>query len=252
MLLSFGSPALHKTNKDRMNLTLDIGNTMVKWALFDGGRLTQSGRQATLEGLPHAERAMVCASGRADEAALAALAEEVHVLSSETPLPIGLDYETPNTLGADRVAAACGARSLCEDKACVVVDAGTCITIDYVDAAGVYRGGAILPGMEMKFHALHTFTAKLPLLLDVGAEEAPLTGRSTRASMAAGVMSATRFEVEGFVARYRMLSPGCEVLLTGGDAERLWGRGLLEAAPCRIEPYLVLMGLNEILNRMEI
>ncbi|MCQ2295823.1 MAG: type III pantothenate kinase [Bacteroidales bacterium] len=234
-----------------MNLTLDIGNTMVKWALFEGGCLTRSGRQATLEGVPHAERAMVCASGRVDEAALAALADEVHILSAETSLPIGVDYETPQTLGADRVAAACGARRLGEGRACVVVDAGTCITIDYIDAAGVYRGGAILPGMEMKFRALHTFTAKLPLLSDVGFDEAPLTGRSTRASMAAGVLTATRFEVEGFVARYRAEAPECDVLLTGGDAERLWGEGRLAVAGCRIEPQLVMVGLNEILDRLE-
>lgn len=231
-----------------MNLTLDIGNTMVKWALFEGGRLTRSGRQASLEGVPHAERAMVCASGSVEPHALAALADEVHLLSAETPLPIGVDYETPQTLGPDRVAAACGARRLGEGRACVVVDAGTCITIDYIDAAGVYRGGAILPGMEMKFRALHTFTAKLPLLSDVSFEEAPLTGRSTRASMAAGVLSATRFEVEGFVARYRGEVKDCEVLLTGGDAERLWGQGLLAVEGCRIEPQLVMVGLNEILK----
>ena len=231
-----------------MNLTLDIGNTMVKWALFEGGCLTRSGRQATLEGVPHAERAMVCASGRVDEAALAALADEVHILSAETPLPIGVDYETPQTLGADRVAAACGARRLGEGRACVVVDAGTCITIDYIDAAGVYRGGAILPGMEMKFRALHTFTAKLPLLENVSADEGCLTGRSTRESMTAGVLTATRFAVEGFVARYRQQCASCAVLLTGGDAERLWGEGRMEVQGCRLEPHLVLIGLNKILR----
>lgn len=229
-----------------MTLTLDIGNTMVKWALFDGDRLTDCGRQATLEGVPRAERAMVCASGSADLRALAAVADEVHLLTAETPLPIAVDYETPQTLGPDRLAAACGARRLGGGRACVVVDAGTCITIDYIDAAGVYHGGAILPGMEMKFRALHTFTAKLPLLCDVAGDEAPLTGRSTRASMAAGVLSATRFAVEGFVARYRAEVPDCAVLLTGGDAERLWGEGRLAVADCRIEPQLVMVGLNEI------
>lgn len=234
-----------------MDLTLDIGNTMVKWALFEGGCRVDSDIQATLEGVPHAERAMVCASGSVDPQALATLADEVHLLSAETPLPIKVDYETPHTLGPDRVAAACGARRFSMGKACVVVDAGTCITIDYIDAAGVYHGGAILPGIEMKFRALHTFTAKLPLLSDVSFEEAPLTGRSTRASMAAGVLTATRFEVEGFVARYRAEKPDCEVILTGGDAERLWGEGLLAVTDCSIDPLLVRVGLYEILKGLK-
>lgn len=194
---------------------------------------------------------MVCASGRVELEELKALCPEVHLLSAQTPLPIVLDYATPETLGADRVAAACGAYSLLDGKPCVVVDAGTCVTVDFVDEGGVYRGGAILPGMEIKFRALHTFTAKLPLLENVSADEGCLTGRSTRESMTAGVLTATRFAVEGFVARYRQQCASCAVLLTGGDAERLWGEGRMEVQGCRLEPHLVLIGLNKILRGLE-
>ena len=133
----------------------------------------------------------------------------------------------------------------------MIVDAGTCITVDYLDGAGVYRGGAILPGFEMKFRALHTFTAKLPLLTTVDAAQEPVTGRSTQESMEAGVLTATRYAVEGFVTHYRKHAPDTRVLLTGGDADWLWGEGRLRVSDCVWEPYLVMIGLNEILKENE-
>lgn len=234
-----------------MYLTVDKGNTRMKWALFEGDRLVRTSEEG--EGLPatHAERAIVCATGALDLEALRLEADRVTVLTSRTRLPIGLDYGTPETLGPDRIAAACGAHRLCQGRGCVIVDAGTCITVDYLDGAGVYRGGAILPGFEMKFRALHTFTAKLPLLTTVDAAQEPVTGRSTQESMEAGVLTATRYAVEGFVAHYREYAPDTRVLLTGGDADWLWGEGRLRVSDYVWEPYLVMIGLNEILKENE-
>ena len=232
-----------------MNLTIDIGNTRSKWALFEGDRLVRCGDMG--EGLPHegVQDIIVCATGDADLHAMGLEGERVHRLTAAMPLPIKLDYATPETLGPDRIAAACGAQRIGQDGCPkVIIDAGTCITIDYLDAEGTYRGGAIMPGIEMKFRALHTFTAKLPLLENIGGEEECVVGRSTRESMTAGVLTATRYEVEGFVRHYRQRDSHAQVLLTGGDAERLWGGGRLQVDNVSIEPHLVMIGLNEIIK----
>ena len=177
--------------------------------------------------------------------------DHLRILSAETPLPITLDYATPKTLGPDRIAAACGAQKIGNPEcAKLIVDAGTCITIDYLDRNGVYHGGAILLGITMKFRALHTFTAKLPLLDNIDPYQPYVTGRSTHESMAAGVLTATRYEVEGFVRHYRQHDPATQVLLTGGDAERLQAQGLLEVDNIQVVPHLVMIGLNEILMKI--
>lgn len=238
-----------------MTLTIDIGNTRTKWALFEQGALAASGiGQPQEQPSRQVDRAIVCATGRIDEASLGDLMARFDIrdkqyltLSASTPLPITLDYATPATLGPDRIAAACGAWSLFPNSASLIIDAGTCITIDYLDASGVYRGGAILPGIEMKFRALHTFTAKLPLIdnMETPAECAPL-GRTTAESMAAGVLAATRYEVEGFVSHYRRMSPRLNVILTGGAAPQLATLCHTSDNGWSTEPNLVMIGLNEI------
>ena len=100
----------------------------------------------------------------------------------------------------------------------------------------------------MKFRALHTFTAKLPLLENICGEEECVAGRSTRESMTAGVLTATRYEVEGFVRHYRSMDEQAQVLLTGGDAERLLGEGRLRMGNVSVEPHLVMIGMNEIIK----
>ena len=250
-----------------MILAVDIGNTRMKWALFEGDRMVAAdvalraddGSCDLTEVL--AQRgiasgqvgcAMVCATGRLELEKLSLGADRVEVLNAKTPMPITLDYATPETLGPDRIAAACGAWKLCEGRGCVIVDAGTCITVDYLDGQGVFRGGAILPGVEMKFRALHTFTAKLPLFTDVDYLREPVTGRTTREAMEAGVLTATRYAVEGFVMHYRKSEPDTQVLLTGGDANWVWGEGRLKVSNCVWEPYLVMLGLNEIAKGLEL
>lgn len=234
-----------------MNLTIDIGNTRSKWALFDNGQVVRRGTVAADEpwDLPTGCRTMVCATGRADLQHMGLGEGGAELLSWQTPLPIGLKYATPETLGADRIAAACGAWKLSGNgRPKVIIDAGTCITIDYVDAAGDYCGGAILPGMEMKFRALHTFTAKLPLLENIDGSDAAVCGTTTRESLIAGVVVATRYEAEGFAAHYLRLDPATELFVTGGDAARLLGDGTAGLAGCRWEPDLVMIGMDAILE----
>ncbi|MBQ8703208.1 MAG: type III pantothenate kinase [Bacteroidales bacterium] len=221
-----------------MNLTIDIGNTAVKWATFEDERLVAHG-VGLPEGVAVAGQVLVCASGEVP-AGLAALPR----LTADTALPLRLDYKTPQTLGADRVAAACGAWALHPGEDCLVIDAGTCITVDFVDRKGVYHGGAILPGLEMNLRSLHTFTAKLPLISLEGVSRAPVLGRSTEESILAGTLGATMLALAGFVALYRQKSEALRVLLTGGDAGRLTAAG---TSGWEVQPLLTLIGLNKIL-----
>ena len=211
-----------------MNLTLDIGNSHIKAALFDTeGRMVrhcEQLEQSTPADWPlhQIDAAIVCASGETPDLSRWLPASVTpHWLSATTPLPIRIDYATPQTLGADRIAAACGAWSLHPQGNSLIVDGGTCVTIDFIDADGVYHGGAILPGMAMQFQSLHTFTAKLPLIDIEGVEKAPVLGRSTEESILAGTLGATLLAMAGYVALYKEKAPALRVLLTGGDAPLL-------------------------------
>ena len=124
----------------------------------------------------------------------------------------------------------------------MVVDAGTCITVDFVNKDGVYLGGAIMPGLDMKFRALHNFTAHLPLLNigDAISDANPL-GNSTHNSIVSGVLCATRFALEGYERRLSDIAGGkIEVVVTGGNAPLLAGNWDLK-------PNLLMYGMNTIL-----
>lgn len=220
-----------------MNLAIDIGNTAVKWAAYNGNTLVETGYGMPEALLTKADHVLACASGNAQC--------NVPTLNADTPLPIKLDYKTPATLGADRIADACGAWALHKGEASLVIDAGTCITVDFIDASGVYHGGAIMPGLKMSLQALNTFTAKLPLVDIDNVKRAPVLGRSTEESILAGTLGATMLALAGYVALYREKAPRLHVLLTGGDAQRLVDAGV---TGWELVPQLTLTGLNEIMN----
>lgn len=237
-----------------MNLIFDIGNTRAKVALFDGGRMGDCGTfpsSAVAEMEAYVDT--LCRHYPVQRAIASVVGEEpdwnrilpqslqtrLHRLSSASNLPFAIDYGTPETLGSDRLAVVCGARTRYPEGALTVVDAGSCITIECVDAENVYRGGAILPGLRMKLRAMHEHTAKLPLL--ELRPDIPVTGRSTEECMLSGVVNATVFELEGFVNAMGAR----RVLLTGGDAQLLGSR---MNAPVEICPTLLLEGLNELLK----
>lgn len=224
-----------------MQLAIDIGNTAVKWATFEGATLTESGEWNAGSGEWNAgdiDKALVCASGQVPPEL-----EKWPRMSTAMELPIRLDYKTPQTLGPDRVAAACGAWALHRGEDCLVIDAGTCITVDFLDHKGVYHGGAIMPGIGMNLRALHTFTAKLPLIEIEPGRKAPVLGRSTEESIVAGTLGATMLALAGYVALYREKCPALKVLLTGGDAARLASG----TNGWELVPHLTLIGLNEVM-----
>jgi type III pantothenate kinase len=166
----------------------------------------------------------------------------VYVLDYRLPVPVTNGYATPETLGMDRLAAVVGATALHPGRPCLVVDLGTCITYDLVDAAGYYHGGGISPGLRMRFRAMHTFTARLPLIEPE--PHAALIGTSTRTAMQSGVVNGLVAELEGMMSRYGAQFPPLTTILCGGDA--LFFETQLKGI-IFVVPELVLLGLNRIL-----
>jgi len=171
-------------------------------------------------------------------------AKKKFILNPTLPLPITNLYATPQTLGVDRIAAVCGARQLLPMSNCLVIDAGTCITYDFLDAQGNYHGGMIAPGLAMKFKAMHTFTSRLPFLEQDSFVPA-LSGKTTAQAMQSGVYNGTLAEAEGIIKRYESQAENLVTLLCGGDAAFFETnlKGRIFAVP-----ELVLFGLNSLLR----
>ena len=160
----------------------------------------------------------------------------------QTHIPLKMGYETPETLGTDRLATAIGGFSLYPDVDLLVLDFGTCLKFDFVSKEGKYEGGSISPGLNMRFKAMHTFTAKLPLLSMPEKFPAQPIGRSTADSMQHGVLLGMLAEADGMVGFYRQTYPDLKVLVTGGDAEVFEGH--LKNA-IFVRQNLALLGLAE-------
>ncbi|MCH8317743.1 MAG: type III pantothenate kinase [Bacteroidetes bacterium] len=142
-------------------------------------------------------------------------------LDHRTPLPINNLYETPQTMGMDRLAAVVGANHLYRENNCLVIDAGTCITFDFIDKNNNYHGGSISPGIDVKFKALHNFAAQLPLLKKEIKEikEFDLIGKNTHDAIESGVINGTIAELEGIISAFRSKFDDLTVILCGGDAK---------------------------------
>lgn len=240
------------------SLVLDVGNTAVKAGFFDeAGQLVRVCRAPTAAELLDDVRAFaptraLIASVDAPAATIAAALQlppaATIAFGPATPLPIRVEYATPHTLGADRLAASVGVAALLPGHDCVVIDAGTCLKVDLTDATGTFRGGTISPGLRMRLQALPTFTGRLPQVAPAPADEAPvLPGDSTLHSIRAGVELGYAAEAAALIAAYRQRYPALRVVLTGGDSA--WLAARLPAA-IRIFarlPDLVLLGLHRIL-----
>ncbi len=167
-----------------------------------------------------------------------------------TPVPIINRYETPQTLGQDRLAAAVGAKSLCPNENLLIIDVGSAITYDFVTEQGEYLGGNIAPGLKMRFTMLHRMTKKLPQVDADENELIPLFGKNTRDAIAAGVVRGVAYEVKGYMRTLQEKTPHFRTFLTGGHAPYVLKNvrsSRNEQREMRHEKNLVLIGLNEIL-----
>ena len=237
-----------------MNLIIDIGNTRIKAALFEKGELKNS---FIFESTNALIAAHLFDTYPIWQCIVATVVDKVRpfidqlkakvptlVFTSEMPLPIINSYLSASTLGSDRLAAAVGGAFLFPNKNVLVIDAGTCIKYNFVNTNNQFIGGAISPGLKMRFKALHAFTSRLPLV-EQNESFDTLIGTNTNDSILSGVETGTIAETEGFIDRYTALYPGINVVLTGGDAnffeKRLKRRIFTDS-------FLILKGLNCILE----
>ncbi len=237
-----------------MNLIVDIGNSRVKAAVTEGDEVVamrsflspaEADICAMLDAYPAVGRCIVASTGVSAEGladVLRARGLRVLAMSPSTPVPICNAYGTPETLGADRLAAAVGAVALTGSGNCLIVDFGTAITVDLV-TDGVFRGGNISPGVGMRFRALHDYTSRLPECSAAAIGES--LGRSTREAIEQGVMQGVMYEIEGHIARLTEKIKDLSVIFTGGDAKYFVKRIKNTIFANR---ELVICGLNRILE----
>ena len=240
-----------------MYLAVDIGNTRTKLGRFDGDRKlveqlvweTWSNEQLLAWAL-HAgiEKIMLCSvvqeSGELQE--FLGNYFPTQVLDHTTPLPFHNTYSTPKTQGKDRLAAVAGAQALYPGRHCMVVDCGTCIKYEMLDATGTYHGGNIAPGAMMRLQAMHHFTARLPLVsMEMPREE---IGDSTLTALQNGALRGASLEIEGFAQQFGQRFSPLNVILSGGDAK--FFKPHLNIQNLSLEPDLTLHGLNHILHHL--
>jgi type III pantothenate kinase len=233
-----------------MNLVIDYGNSAAKVGIFDKQTLTAKYTFPSAEKLHEfidtiePEHAIISSVNK-DAQTVASWINATgkkFILSHELPLPIKNLYATPATLGVDRLAAVCGGIQLFPGEHRLVIDAGTCITFDFLDKDDQYHGGAISPGMNMRFKAVNTFTARLPLVSATG--NVDLIGNSTETCIQSGVINGLLAEIDGIIVRYGQEFGDLRVILCGGDASFFENK--LKAS-IFASPELVLVGLNSIL-----
>lgn len=214
-----------------MVLAVDIGNTRVKAAVFEQDDLKSqfvfaSGElQTEIESLQkkYPITAIVVSSVRHQQLDFLSGSDvNLHQISRNWEFPFENLYATPETLGIDRMVLSAGAVLSFPDTARLVIDAGTCITYDFIDSENRYQGGAISPGLRLRYKAMHEFTAKLPQLEPKWPDET--IGKTTHEAMHNGAAAGLVFEIDGFIDSYRRGNPNFITILTGGDANFLAAR----------------------------
>jgi type III pantothenate kinase len=253
------------------NFVIDIGNTRTKAALFSKGELVlkETWDKPAVDAFEKMTYNQTLQNIILSSTANVPAAFEQHLeekfryirLDTETPLPITIIYQTPHTLGKDRIAAAVGADCLFPDENVLVIDAGTCITLDMVTANSEFIGGNISPGVDMRLKAMHHFTSKLPLVerseRSMAGEQSAIAtsptltsiphflGDSTESAIRNGGELGALMEITGFMEKCRRRFKPLKVVFTGGDADFF-----VKNIKTKIfaNPNLVLIGLNKILQ----
>lgn len=238
-----------------MNLVIDAGNTKIKLGVFSEGRLLhvetieEAGFTDRIKALfnefPVINHAILASVGHLEKCYRDVLNVfcKVHVVSGRTRLPYRNSYATTQTLGADRMALATAAFYKFHKENTLVIDAGSCITYDFVNDYGEYLGGAISPGLRMRYRALNDYTARLPHLDPE--EPLDLIGNATQSGIHSGVVNGLLYELDGVIDEYKSRYADLTVILTGGDAQFLSNR--LKNTIFAHSNFL-LEGLNQLLE----
>ena len=214
-----------------MLLAIDVGNTRIKTAVFEQDTILKvfffqkekftKELNIILNNFPKIDKITVASVGSIEKTDFLAFENraKINFISKESIFPFSNLYETPNTLGIDRMVLAAGAVLKFPNKSRLVIDAGTCVTYDYIDENNNYLGGAISPGIRLRYESLNQFTAKLPLLTKTSPEN--IIGNSTNESIHSGVINGLANEIDGFIDYYKTLNANFIIILTGGDADFL-------------------------------
>ncbi len=240
-----------------MQLILDFGNTYQKCAVFNGQKLfalhkfeniTIIDIQKLIDDNKNIDSCILSSVIDTPSDILKLLKSKFSFieLNSETLIPIINKYKTPNTLGKDRLAAAVAVSVLSNGSSALSIDMGTAIKFDIVNNKKEYLGGSISPGIFLRFKALNTFTAKLPL---VGYNNNnKMIGSNTESSILSGVINGVNAEINTFVEYYKEQYPDVKIFITGGES--IYFENNLKS-DIFADSNLVLKGLNEILRYNE-
>lgn len=240
-----------------MNLCVDIGNTRIKLGVFDERNMVYYDvvdREAYKEIEAVLSKYTISRTIISSTQGIVTSFEEVlstydlspRYLSSELKLPFKNTYRTPKTLGKDRIAVAAAAMGLFPNQNVLIVDTGTCVTYDVVDAEGTYHGGNISPGWRMRHKAMHAFTTSLPELETK--QNKFVLGKDTTSAIQNGAFYGLAYEIEMYIRELGIRFPDLIVILSGGDAN-IFGEAI--NSKIFVRPNLVLEGLNEIIQLNE-
>lgn len=218
---------LCRNKKPSMILVVDVGNSRIKAAVFEDNILLEvfaftknelkKNIEIILNKFQNTTYLVVSSVGDVNKQAFLAFDSvlKIFFISTIDVFPFQNKYSTPNTLGIDRMILAAGAVLQFPNQNRLVIDAGTCITYDFIDDHNNYLGGAIAPGLRLRYESLHHYTAKLPLLTLENHED--LIGNSTSQSIHSGVVNGVVFEIDGFISEYKSKYLNFIIILTGGD-----------------------------------
>lgn len=238
-----------------MNLIIDIGNTCVKLVCFNEGKVVEEQRTDKDDAVALQSFCSRYSFSRGICSSVSDISEEYSAVLSLLPfsmmefksgitrVPIINKYNTPLTLGSDRLAAVVGANWLQPGRDVLVIDIGTCVTFDFINSIGEYLGGNISPGPTMRLKALNQFTARLPFVERRG--DTPDFGTDTTTAIRSGVMNGIKYEIEGYIHSFLAKYPQLFVYLTGGVHLNLQ---FSENLSIFADDFIVPKGLNRILE----
>ena len=214
-----------------MILTIDVGNTRIKSAVFESNTLLETSFflnenfkiaiENILNKYDKITILVVASVGKLEKDAFKSFSNrvKVHFVSRNNDFPFQNNYATPETLGIDRMILATGAVLQFPKLNRLVIDVGTCVTYDFIDENDIYQGGAISPGIRLRYESMHNYTAKLPLLeLE---EPENVIGKSTNQSLHSGVINGLTFEIDGYIEALKRRNENFIIILTGGDTNFL-------------------------------
>ena len=214
-----------------MLITIDIGNSRIKVAVFEQNtqielfvfepKEAQKKIENILKKYPNASHSVISSVGKLNSSVLNYLQKNTNlqIINHETKFPFTNLYATPKTLGIDRMVVSAGAVLKYPNQNRLVIDAGTCITYDFIDENNNYLGGAISPGIKIRYKSLNDYTSNLPLLEKKNIEL--FIGNSTENSIHSGIINGICYEIDGFISQYSLKNQDLTIILTGGDTDFL-------------------------------